>query len=170
MRLHVLISFQFQFPTATWTLDKTPTRDILSSDKWPGTPLAGPHYNWGVLPYLGYTGTCRWTGYDFLASLSQTEYTIWLPSVLNRFKTCPKQGMVLRPERLKPRLRAVSFFSSPAIWALREVCDWEVDKRSVYFPDFHNINWVNRPLPGHYNVINQHQIIFWTRMLLLSVS
>ena len=24
----------------------------------------------GVLPYLGYTGTCRWTGYGFLASLS----------------------------------------------------------------------------------------------------
>ena len=23
----------------------------------------------GVLPYLGYTGTCRWTGYGFLASL-----------------------------------------------------------------------------------------------------
>ena len=24
----------------------------------------------GVLPYLGYTGTCHWTGYGFLASLS----------------------------------------------------------------------------------------------------
>ena len=24
----------------------------------------------GVLPYLGYAGTCRWTGYGFLASLS----------------------------------------------------------------------------------------------------
>ena len=24
----------------------------------------------GVLPYLGYTGTCRWIGYGFLASLS----------------------------------------------------------------------------------------------------
>ena len=23
----------------------------------------------GVLPYLGYAGTCRWTGYGFLASL-----------------------------------------------------------------------------------------------------
>ena len=29
---------------------------------------------------------------------------------------------------------------------------------------------LNRQLPGRYNVINQHQIIFWTRMLLLSVS
>ena len=29
---------------------------------------------------------------------------------------------------------------------------------------------LNRQLPGHYNVIDQHQIIFWTRMLLLSVS
>ena len=24
----------------------------------------------GALPYLGYTGTCRWTGYGFLALLS----------------------------------------------------------------------------------------------------
>ena len=24
----------------------------------------------GALPYLGYTGTCHWTGYGFLASLS----------------------------------------------------------------------------------------------------
>ena len=24
----------------------------------------------GALPYLGYTGTCRWIGYGFLASLS----------------------------------------------------------------------------------------------------
>ena len=24
----------------------------------------------GVHPFLGYTGTCRWTGYGFLASLS----------------------------------------------------------------------------------------------------
>ena len=41
-------------------------------------------------------------------------------SVLNRLRTCPKQGMVLRAERLKPRLRAVSFFSLPATsgWAL----------------------------------------------------
>ena len=28
----------------------------------------------------------------------------------------------------------------------------------------------NQLLTGHYNAINQHQIIFWTRMLLLSVS
>ena len=37
--------------------------------------LTGHHYvsteNPGrVLPYLGYAGTCRWTGYGFLASLS----------------------------------------------------------------------------------------------------
>ena len=24
----------------------------------------------GILPYLGYMGTCRWTGYGFLDSLS----------------------------------------------------------------------------------------------------
>ena len=29
---------------------------------------------------------------------------------------------------------------------------------------------LNRQLPGRYNVTDQHQIIFWTRMLLLSVS
>ena len=87
-------------------------------------------------PYLGHMGTCRWTGYGFLASLSLTGYTIWLASVLNSFKTCPKQGMVLQAERLKPRLRAVSFFSSPVTWALREVeraCDWAADKQHDAF-------------------------------------
>ena len=69
----------------------------------------------GVLPYLGYAGTCRWTGYGF-------------------WPHCPKQGMVLRAERLKPRLQAFSFFSSPATsgCALREVervCDSAADKR-----------------------------------------
>lgn len=102
-----------------------------------------------------------------------------LYAVLNRVYNltclCPKQGMVLRAERLKPRLRAVSFFSSPetsgwALWEVERACDWAADKRRVSFPDLRNTNWVNRPLPGHYNVINQHQIIFWTRMLLLSVS
>ena len=114
-------------------------------------------------------------GMVFWPRCPKTGYTIWLASVLNRFRTCPKRGMVLRAERLKPRLRAVSFFSSPATsgWALWEVeraCAWAADKRRVSFPDLRNINWVKRPLPGHYNVINQHQIIFWTRMLLLSVS
>ena len=33
--------------------------------KWVYAPGGG-----GVLPYLGYTGTCRWIGYGFLASLS----------------------------------------------------------------------------------------------------
>ena len=41
---------------------------------------------------------------------------IWLASVLNRFKTCPKQGMILRAERLTHRLQAVTFISSPATW------------------------------------------------------
>ena len=43
-------------------------------------------------------------------------------------------------------------------------------KRRFSFPALHNMNWVNRLLTGHYNVINQHQIISWTRMLLLSES
>ena len=80
--------------------------------------------------------------------------------------------MVLRVERLTPRLRAASFFSSPVTWAVQEVeraCNLAADKRRVSFPELHNINRVNRSLPGHYNVINQHEIIFWTRMLLLSV-
>ena len=34
----------------------------------------------------------------------------------------------------------------------------------------HFFSKLNRPFTGHYNVINRHQIIFWTRMLLLSVS
>ena len=71
----------------------------------------------GVLPYLSYTGTCRWTGYVF--------FRLAIASVQNSFKTCPEQGMILW-YGLKARLRAVSFFSSPATWALREVeraCD-----------------------------------------------
>ena len=34
-----------------------------------------------------------------------------LKRVYNLTWSCPKQGMVLRAERLQPRLRAVSFFS-----------------------------------------------------------
>ena len=34
-----------------------------------------------------------------------------LNRVYNSTCNCPKQGMVLQAERLKPRLRAVSFFS-----------------------------------------------------------
>ena len=43
----------------------------------------------GVLPYLGYTGTCRWIAYGFfgLAVLNR---------VYNLTCLCPKQGMVLR--------------------------------------------------------------------------
>ena len=48
----------------------------------------------GVLPYLGYTGTCHWTGYGF-----------WLASVPNRFKTCPEQGMVCEQSLSFLRLR-----------------------------------------------------------------
>ena len=43
------------------------------------TQVMQVHFSWhpgGVLPYLGYTGTCRWIGYGFLASLSKTGYTI----------------------------------------------------------------------------------------------
>ena len=35
-----------------------------------------------VLPYLGNTGTCRWTGYGVLALLSRTGFIILLTSVL----------------------------------------------------------------------------------------
>ena len=41
----------------------------------------------GVLPYLSYTGTCRWTGYGF--------FRLAVASVLSSFKTCPEQGMIL---------------------------------------------------------------------------
>ena len=37
----------------------------------------------GYTPYLGYTGTCRWTGYEFgLAVLNR---------VYNFIRLCPKQ-------------------------------------------------------------------------------
>ena len=51
--------------------------------------------------------------------------------------------MVLRAERLTHRLQAVTFFSSPATWALREVeraSDLAADKQRVSFPDLHNLN------------------------------
>ena len=100
------------------TLQRNEKRDTLAQyNQYEEEEVVKELLGW-VLPYLGYTGTCRWTGYGFLASLSLTGYTIWLASVLNRFKTCPKQGMVLPAKRLKPRLQAVSFFSS---WALQEV-------------------------------------------------
>ena len=47
---------------------------------------------------LGCTGSCCWTGYGFLVSLS--GYAVLVTSVLNRDRTCTKQGMVLRGERL----------------------------------------------------------------------
>ena len=58
----------------------------------------------GGLPYLGYTGTCRWTEYGFWPrSPFKTGYTtIWLAPVLNRVRTCPKLGMVLRTQRTGP--------------------------------------------------------------------
>ena len=45
----------------------------------------------GVLPYVAYTETCRWTG--FLASLSWAGYIISCESVLNRVWTCPQISM-----------------------------------------------------------------------------
>ena len=63
----------------------------------------------GVLPYLGYTGTCRWIGFFGLADLNRVcNLTCLCPK---QVKACPKQGMVLQAERLQPRLRGVSFFS-----------------------------------------------------------
>ena len=41
----------------------------------------------GVLPYLGYTGTCCWTGYGFF-------YLAVLNRVYNLLRLCLKQGMV----------------------------------------------------------------------------
>ena len=51
-------------------------------------------------------------------------------------RTCPKQGMVLRAERLKLRLRVVSFFSLPATRSLGEVeraCDRAAENRRIFF-------------------------------------
>ena len=74
--------------------------NIYCAEKPEKLRTSAPGLRGGVLPYLGCTGMCHWTGHGFLALLSQTGYTIWLPSVLNRFKTCPKLGMVLRAKRL----------------------------------------------------------------------
>ena len=67
--------------------------------------------------------------------------------------------MVLTAERLTPRLRAVTFFSSPAPSALREVeraCDLAADKRRVSFPYLHNIN-LNKPTVTRTSTLQCHQ-------------
>ena len=38
----------------------------------------------GVLPYMTYTGMCRWSGYVFCPLFSYTGYIISCKSVLNR--------------------------------------------------------------------------------------
>ena len=80
---------------------------------------------------------------------------------------CPKQGiqfdLPLSQTSLKPVLNRVWYYEPRDL-------NPDCEQQRVSFLDLHNINLVNRPLPGHYNVINQHQIIFWTRILLLSVS
>ena len=81
-------------------------------------------------------------------------------------KTCPKQGMVLQAERLQPRLRGVSFFSWLATRGLREVeraIERAINRRTSDALLFLSciISTGNRRLTGHYNVINQHQTIFF---------
>ena len=46
----------------------------------------------GVLPYMGYTGTCRWIGYGFWPLCP--EQGIYFQASLSR--THPRQGMVAR--------------------------------------------------------------------------
>ena len=87
-------------------------------------------------------------------------------------KPVPNRVWYHKPRDLNPDCEQ-SFFSSPATWALREferACDCVADIRHISFLDLHNINLINQLLPGQHNVINQNQIIFWTRILLLWVS
>ena len=68
-------------------------------------------------------------GYCLIWVIRVRAAVIWVIRV-----RAARQGMVLRAERLEPRLRAVSFFSSPTTsgCALREVervCDSAADKR-----------------------------------------
>ena len=39
----------------------------------------------GVLPYMAYTGMCRWTGYGFVLSVLNRVYSL--------AQVCPKQGI-----------------------------------------------------------------------------
>ena len=90
-------------------LSKQATLDFVFS----GTPLIWPptrHKNLAVLAL-----TCIWAIWGRAAGQGmvfwpccpkQSGYTVWLASALNRVRTCPKQGMVLRVQRLKPRMRA----------------------------------------------------------------
>ena len=91
----VMLSSDLQMPvTANFCVSSTTYLSRLTSTIYKRTrqfltQVMQVHFSWhpgGVLPYLGYTGTCRWIGYGFLASLSKTGYTIWLASVLDRLK------------------------------------------------------------------------------------
>ena len=61
----------------------------------------------------------------------------------NRLKTCAKQGMVLRAERLL-RLQCLLSFLSLLPGACEKLKEHAIaraaDKRRVSFPDLHNIN------------------------------
>ena len=52
----------------------------------------------GALPYVAYTGSCRWTGYGLwsLCSEQGIKFQEARESALNRFWICPKQGKVAR--------------------------------------------------------------------------
>ena len=51
---------------SAYTLNGSQIMSVLT-EKDLGVHVSTPG---GALPYLGYTGTCRWIGYGFLASLS----------------------------------------------------------------------------------------------------
>ena len=64
----------------------------------------------GGTPLFGLYGDVPLDRLWFFGLAVLNRVTIYLASVLNKV-SCPKQGIVFRAERLKPRLRAVSFFS-----------------------------------------------------------
>ena len=99
---------------------------------------------------------------------------------------CPKQGiqfnLPLSYTGLKPVLNKVWYyeprdFKPLSFLRLRpgpceKLKELAIERRTrdVFLFWICTTSTKKRLLRGHYNVINQHQIIFWTRILLLSVS
>ena len=87
-------------------------------------------------------------------------------SVLNKGRTCPKLNGVWYYERETLTQTASSLF----LFVTREKLGWMSMRSSGERRAAHFFPKLNRPFTGHYNVINRHQIIFWTRMLFIVVG
>ena len=76
------------------TRQRTAARETRPHADWADVDVPGG--GGGVLPYLGYTGTCHWIGYGFWP-LCPEQGIISSDSAPIMFWSCPRQGMFARP-------------------------------------------------------------------------